>query len=564
MKTGFSSGLWRIDASILCGVFLAVLVLCPVRAADTPRVSMKEYQPAPGEFDFVGKAVVDLLRSKDAGTFATNMSVCADDIRSLETTNLSSDDLERLKNFEKGADYDRVRLKESANSFLNRADSLHLDFSKGSLQFEVVPPPHVGSIFWTRPTPDGAGQPYVQNLDLFLKPGGWPNPPSGDFKITIRALSKFPTGWRINEGVQWKAFPTNVADPKTVRELAILDKMANYKGFTSEDDPALLTLGETLVRFVRSRDTAMFEKELLVNSDLVWNMFQKSGRKGPSRQDIDDEVKQQNQQQMRKAETAVKLMEDAGVDLKDAEIKINSAGVEHAQSQGPAGSLENLMGSQFKLAFSVKTDARTKNGTPLAGDYVLGVKQIMRFGDQWRVENDVHWEKLPDGILDEKTLAAMNFESYVAEHGTLPLHSTAPEIEFTTLDGGKKMKLSDFEGKVVIMDFWATWCGPCQQPMADLQKLRRAHDDWQDKVAIMPLSIDDTIDTVRKHVDKRGWTNTFNVWAGDGGWRSSPALTYRVSGVPTSYVIDQKGQIVWAGHPAGANFEQTVNGLLQR
>jgi hypothetical protein len=46
------------------------------------------------------------------------------------------------------------------------------------------------------------------------------------------------------------------------------------------------------------------------------------------------------------------------------------------------------------------------------------------------------------------------------------------------------------------------------------------HPDWQDKVAIVPLSIDDTMQIVRAHVDKRGWTNTFNVWVDEGGWRS--------------------------------------------
>ena len=112
----------------------------------------------------------------------------------------------------------------------------------------------------------------------------------------------------------------------------------------------------------------------------------------------------------------------------------------------------------------------------------------------------------------------MAFENYVAEHGALPPGTPAPEIEFVRLSDQTKAKLSDFRGKVLVLEWWATSCGPCQEPMAKLQKLRDRHPEWTNKVEIVTVSIDDQLRQAREHLAKRGWTNTFNAWAGPGNW----------------------------------------------
>jgi hypothetical protein len=99
--------------------------------------------------------------------------------------------------------------------------------------------------------------------------------------------------------------------------------------------------------------------------------------------------------------------------------------------------------------------------------------------------------------------------------------------------------------------------------MAHLQTLRQEHPDWKEQVAIVPLSIDDTLQVLRNHLEKHGWTNTFNVWAGDGGWASAPAKTFRVSAVPTTYIIDSRGKIINAGHPASMKIGDEVDALLK-
>ena len=551
----------RCRALALAAFFLGLL-LPQIPAADSPPGMMQEYQPAKGEFDAVGRAVLALLQTKNTAELATNLSVSAADWQSLASTNLSGEDADKLTAFAKGGSRNRQRLEAGAKSVLSRADSLHLDFSKGGWHFQIVAPRHVGRIYYSGRREEGLTLPHVAKLEMVVRTADGPT--NGDFKLAVRGLEKFPTGWRIGEDLQWTGFPSNVVDEKTLRELALLEKVAAYKGFNGEEDPALLKFGGALVHFIRERDPRIFEKESLLNGDVVWAMFQQSGRQGLSRKEVEEEISQQNRQQVELAGKVLKQMDDAGIDLKMADIQIRQASIERGQSQGNTGSLDQLMGEQFKLALSVKTEGKAKNGTSLAGEYVLAVKTIVRFGEEWKVMNDVHWEKLPDGVMDARTAANIEFENYVAAHGTLPLQTAAPEIEFTTLTGGNKMKLADLRGKVVVLDFWATWCGPCQEPMADLQKLRQAHPDWRDQVAIVPLSIDDTIDIVRKHVDKRGWTNTFNVWAGDGGWRSAPATAFRVTGVPTTYLIDSHGEIVWAGHPSGMDLGASISRLLPK
>jgi hypothetical protein len=99
--------------------------------------------------------------------------------------------------------------------------------------------------------------------------------------------------------------------------------------------------------------------------------------------------------------------------------------------------------------------------------------------------------------------------------------------------------------------------------MAELQTLQAQHPEWKDRVKVMALSIDDELPQLRAHLTKRGWTNSFNVWAGTGGWMSVPAKQFRIHSVPTCYIIDTQGKVVHGGNPMGLQVTNLIAQLLR-
>lgn len=114
----------------------------------------------------------------------------------------------------------------------------------------------------------------------------------------------------------------------------------------------------------------------------------------------------------------------------------------------------------------------------------------------------------------------------------------APDFELKTLDG-ESVKLSDFRGKKVIVNMWATWCPPCRAEMPDMQKF---YDKYKDEdVAILAVNMTTTEkseDDISKFLNE--FEITFPVVLDK---ENKVALTYQSFALPTSYIIDSKGII---------------------
>ena len=135
---------------------------------------------------------------------------------------------------------------------------------------------------------------------------------------------------------------------------------------------------------------------------------------------------------------------------------------------------------------------------------------------------------------------------------------TAPDFELKDVNG-KAVRLSDYKGKVVLVDFWATWCGPCKIEIPWFVEFERKHKDQG--FAVIGISMDeDGWSTVKPFVTQLGVN--YRVVIGN----DRTADSYGgIEGLPTTFLIDRDGKIasVHAGLANKQDFEDAIDKLLQ-
>jgi cytochrome c biogenesis protein CcmG/thiol:disulfide interchange protein DsbE len=135
----------------------------------------------------------------------------------------------------------------------------------------------------------------------------------------------------------------------------------------------------------------------------------------------------------------------------------------------------------------------------------------------------------------------------------------APDFEIRTPDDGP-LRLADLKGKVVFLNFWATWCGPCREEMPSMERLHRAYKDRG--LVVLAISLDSQgASVVKPFVRKFGLTFPIGLDP-----KMAVRERYGVWAVPSTFLIDRKGQRVlfangareWDGKAAHAVVESLL------
>jgi thiol-disulfide isomerase/thioredoxin len=155
-------------------------------------------------------------------------------------------------------------------------------------------------------------------------------------------------------------------------------------------------------------------------------------------------------------------------------------------------------------------------------------------------------------VIEENTTTSKETQTPTDQPSAtnLQVGKESPDFTLQNLEG-EEVSLSDYRGKIVILNFWATWCKYCVQEMPDLQKF----DDENEDLVVLAVNVEEDYDIVKNYIDNTNYS--FPVLLDKSGDISS---NYLVSAFPTSFFIDKNGILL--GSVPGMMTYMQMNDIL--
>jgi len=177
----------------------------------------------------------------------------------------------------------------------------------------------------------------------------------------------------------------------------------------------------------------------------------------------------------------------------------------------------------------------------------------------------ISYDKPENTLLIKKKTDSPEIDRLLRDMGVTKVPHLAPPVDFNLLDlNGNTIVLSGLKGKIVFLNFWATWCPPCREEMPSMQKL---HTRFKDKdFAMLAVSLNEPASVVKKFF--KDYNLTFTALLDSDGELMTP---YGIRGIPTTYIIDRDGTIIgkafgprkWNSQQAIALFEHLINNTVR-
>lgn len=205
--------------------------------------------------------------------------------------------------------------------------------------------------------------------------------------------------------------------------------------------------------------------------------------------------------------------------------------------------IEKVLSAQSKAVL----DFANNNKNSLAGFYAITAIDQNKYEQQLVAYADA----IKDNFKNNP--AVQRFERTMQEVKPVSVGHKAPDFTVMGIDG-KPVKLSDYKGKYVLLDFWASWCGPCRQENPNVVK---QYNIYKSKgLNILGISLDDNKDQWQQAInhDKLTWNHASDLKKFDG----PTERLYHIEAIPSNFMIDPQGIII-AKNITGSDLEDFLN-----